>query len=368
MTQNLPAVVYSMGDLENMATRMVKSRLFGIENIDQAVTLMLVAQSEGLHPAMAARDYHIIQGRPSMKADTMLARFQQSGGKVEWTDYGDEKVAGKFSHPQSPVPVLISWTMEMAKRIGLAGKDNWKKYPRAMLRARCISEGVRTTYPAIAAGVYTPEEIHDFAPSKGVLGGAMGAITLKQTSIVAETASQIRKLVDEEKLWDAYSLMEGSNFDADEKIALLSMLDSRIKSTLNAMGDAERAKDVGVISDAQHKRLEARIKELKIDRQSIKDYCKDNFGKDHFPELSQAEYQDVDRFIDAHNKPAPIDHAAKLAAAATLDELATIWGNIPKVERMQYTLVKDARKAELQGKPVGDPFVADMEAAERAAP
>jgi hypothetical protein len=57
----------------------------------------------------------------------------------------------------------------MAKKIGLASKDNWKNYARAMLRARCVSEGVRTVYPGCVVGVYTPEEVETFkAPTQTV--------------------------------------------------------------------------------------------------------------------------------------------------------------------------------------------------------
>jgi hypothetical protein len=57
----------------------------------------------------------------------------------------------------------------MAKKIGLASKDNWKNYARAMLRARCVSEGVRTVYPGCVVGVYTPEEVETFkTPSQTV--------------------------------------------------------------------------------------------------------------------------------------------------------------------------------------------------------
>jgi hypothetical protein len=57
--------------------------------------------------------------------------------------------------------------MEMAHRLGFTKKENWRNYPRAMLRARCISEGIRTVFPACVAGVYTPEEVQDFSPPKG---------------------------------------------------------------------------------------------------------------------------------------------------------------------------------------------------------
>jgi len=86
-------------DIERMALAVAKSGLFGVKTSDEAMALMLIAQAEGQHPAIAARDYHIIQGRPALKADAMLARFQGAGGKVQWEDYTDERVSGIFSHP-----------------------------------------------------------------------------------------------------------------------------------------------------------------------------------------------------------------------------------------------------------------------------
>ena len=73
-----------VADIERMALAVAKSGLFGVRTADEAMALMLIAQAEGQHPAIAARDYHIIQGRPALKADAMLARFQNSGGKVEY--------------------------------------------------------------------------------------------------------------------------------------------------------------------------------------------------------------------------------------------------------------------------------------------
>jgi len=148
-------------DQERMAQAIAKSGLFGLKDSTQVLALMAVAQAEGRHPASVARDYHIIQGRPALKADAMLARFQAAGGSVEWLSYTDEKVEAKFSHPQGG-SLTLAWTFEQAKKIGLASKDNWKTYPRAMLRARVISEGIRTVYPGILVGEYTPEEVQDF--------------------------------------------------------------------------------------------------------------------------------------------------------------------------------------------------------------
>ena len=101
-----------------LADAFCRSGLFGVRTRDQAIALMAICEAEGLHPAKAVQEYHIIQGRPALKADAMLARFQAAGGKVKWTSMTDQRVAGEFSHPQGG-SVEIDWTIDMAKRAGL---------------------------------------------------------------------------------------------------------------------------------------------------------------------------------------------------------------------------------------------------------
>ena len=154
--------IVSFNDMENMADAVAKSGLFGMNNPNQVLALMAVAQAEGLHPATAARDYHIIQGRPALKADAMLARFQQAGGKVDWKEYTDKRVTGLFSHPNGG-SLELTWTIEQAQAAGLVKPNSgWTKFPRAMLRSRVVSEGIRTVYPGCVVGAYTPEEVSDF--------------------------------------------------------------------------------------------------------------------------------------------------------------------------------------------------------------
>lgn len=154
----------ALQDIERAGNYIAKSGLFGVKTPEQAIALMLVAQAEGRNPFEAARDYHIIQGRPALKADSILARFQQAGGTVHWVELSDTKAVAEFSHPQGG-KVTIDWDLDRAKRAGLLGKDNWRNYPRQMLRARVISEGVRTIYPGVCVGTYTVEEVQDMAAS-----------------------------------------------------------------------------------------------------------------------------------------------------------------------------------------------------------
>ena len=157
----MTTALVSVDQIQLMANAVAKSGLFGMKTPEQAMALMLVAQAEGYSPALAARDYHIIQGRPALKADAMLARFQMAGGRVEWVTYTDTEVKATFSHAQGG-SITLSWTFAQAAKIGLTSKDNWKNYPRAMLRARVVSEGIRTVFPGCVVGVYTPEEVNDF--------------------------------------------------------------------------------------------------------------------------------------------------------------------------------------------------------------
>lgn len=147
-------------DIAAMASAVVKSKFLG-GNDSEVLTLMLVAQAQGRHPASVAMDYNIVYGKPALKADVILGRYQQSGGCVKWLEMTDERVVGEFTHPQSGT-IKIDWDIDRAKMAELAHKDTWKKYPRALLRARVISEGVRASYPAVLGGMYSTEEVSDF--------------------------------------------------------------------------------------------------------------------------------------------------------------------------------------------------------------
>jgi hypothetical protein len=151
----------SVSDIETMAKAITKSGLFGIKSPEQAVALMLVAQSEGRHPASVASEFDIIQGRPALKSQAALARFQAAGGKIQWTSRGPGKCSAKFAHAQGG-ELEITWTMERANAAGLTGKATWRQYPDQMLSARVVAEGVRAVFPACLNGVYLAEEVQDF--------------------------------------------------------------------------------------------------------------------------------------------------------------------------------------------------------------
>ena len=322
-----------------MAKAMANSGLFGVKTADQAMALMLVAQAEGRHPAMAARDYDIIQGKPAKKTEAMLRDFLENGGKVEWHTLDDTTADATFSHP-SGGSVRIEWSMNRARTAGLGGKDMWKKYPRQMLRSRCVSEGVRTVCPSATSGMYVPEEIRDFGGEKNITptSGAADRVSADRMPIIDETVAKVHEFLAADSVADAVVTLDDNDFDADERVYAWTKFDSKQRSAMKkemARQKAEREAKVlpapdaapqsqpvdgspavgsagaapsgdkygDVISAAQHRRLEARINEVGIARDKVKKYVKKTWGVEHLNEVTQDMYVELDTMLD--------DHAAK---------------------------------------------------------
>jgi hypothetical protein len=147
-----------MSNAKDVATALVKSELWPGANPNTILMLCYLAEAEGHHPAVVYRDYHILQGKPSKKAEAILRDFSAAGGRVEWHALDDTKADATFHHPSGTV--RIEWTMERAAKANLK-TAMWQKYPRQMLRSRCISEGVRSVCPAATSGLYEETEVAD---------------------------------------------------------------------------------------------------------------------------------------------------------------------------------------------------------------
>lgn len=66
----------------------------------------------------------------------------------------------------------------------------------------------------------------------------------------------------------------------------------------SALPAADSAGAAPVISAAQHKRLEARINEVKASRDDMKAYVKKTWGVEHLNELTQEQYNVIDAMLD----------------------------------------------------------------------
>jgi hypothetical protein len=124
----------------------------------------LAGQPFGWDPTMSMRSFHIIEGSPSLKPEVMLALVRRAGHSVS----GDTSPTGATitgTRRDSGDSMTVTFTMEDAKRAGLAGKRGpWTQYPASMCWARALSQLCRMLFPDVVLGAgYTPEELGAFS-------------------------------------------------------------------------------------------------------------------------------------------------------------------------------------------------------------
>ena len=153
--------IIPIAQVQVMAKTVAQSGLFGLKNQDQAMTLMLLAQSEQIHPMTALQQYHIINGRPVLKSTEMLSRFQKAGGKIKYLKSDDKECEIEFTHEMGGT-IVLRWDIEKAKTAGVYDSNPvWKKYPENMLRSRCITDGIKAIYPSCLGGFMSDVEAQD---------------------------------------------------------------------------------------------------------------------------------------------------------------------------------------------------------------
>ncbi|MFE1272109.1 hypothetical protein [Streptomyces sp. NPDC058758] len=124
----------------------------------------------GITPLAAITGIHVIEGKPSASAALISGLVRQAGHKLRVR--GDDKQAwAQIIRSDDPDydGYQVTWTIDRAKQAGLAGKDVWKKYPAAMLKARAITEVARDACEEVLFGLhYTPEELGANVDEDGV--------------------------------------------------------------------------------------------------------------------------------------------------------------------------------------------------------
>jgi hypothetical protein len=133
---------------------------------------ILTGREMGLGPMTSLRGVQIIEGRPSLTSELLAARILAAGHRIEWKAVTDEKVTVRIERRDGLSEAEITWTMRDAQRAGLAGKGAWAKYPRALLRARALSECAQLACPDVALGldVVAPVEAHQGPPTAAQAG------------------------------------------------------------------------------------------------------------------------------------------------------------------------------------------------------
>jgi len=139
---------------------MVPDHLRG--NVGGVVATILAGQELGLGAMASLRTIHLVKGKIVIGADAQLALLHQSGISTRWEETTDKAARLSLSRAPHTSAETFRYTIEEARTAGLAGKDVWKKYAPAMLRARCISLAARAYAPEVLMGCYTPDEAAEF--------------------------------------------------------------------------------------------------------------------------------------------------------------------------------------------------------------
>ena len=166
-----------------MGIIIAKSQLCGCSSPEQGAIVALTCLSENITPIDFGRRYHIIQGRPSMRSDAMLAEFRMKGGKHKLVKTTPDEASLELTWEGETTRWKMTWKDAQDESWPWTGKDetgkkvadgkgelktNWSTPMgrQDMLWARICSRAVRKVCPEIVSGVYTPEEVGDLIESE----------------------------------------------------------------------------------------------------------------------------------------------------------------------------------------------------------
>ena len=136
----------------------------GHKSAEDIFIAMSMGQQIGLNPFQSVQNISVINGRPSLWGDGLVAVCQshpdyegieESFDKDSWEATCTVKRKGK-------PPVTETFSKEDAQIAGLWGKSGpWKQYPRKMLRNRARTWALRTQFADALMGLITTEEAQE---------------------------------------------------------------------------------------------------------------------------------------------------------------------------------------------------------------
>jgi hypothetical protein len=128
---------------------------------DVLVALQM-GQELGLKPMQALQNIAVVNGRPSVWGDAMLAIIRQSP-EFEFIDEQDDgETATCTIKRKNEPPVVRTFSMADAKTAGLAGKEGpWRTYPKRMRQMRARGYAARDSFPDTLRGIIIKEEAED---------------------------------------------------------------------------------------------------------------------------------------------------------------------------------------------------------------
>jgi hypothetical protein len=148
----------SLTEIMSIGKAFAESGMFpDIKTAAQAVVKIQAGSEMGIPPFAAMSGIHIIQGKPTVGAGLMAANVKGSGKYDYRVIESSEKICSIDFYQGKEKIGNSTFTIDDAKK---AGTKNIDKFPKNMLFARAISNGVKWFTPDIFSGpVYVPEEM-----------------------------------------------------------------------------------------------------------------------------------------------------------------------------------------------------------------
>ncbi len=132
-----------------------------------AAVAILFGQSLGLSWGHSLLNIAVINGRPTVWGDAMLALCKQSPLWEDFDEDFDEKTMTAFClvKRKGQTEQMRTFSQKDAERAGLLKKDNWVKYTPRMLQMRARSFALRDVFPDVLQGLGCTEEVQDYPDS-----------------------------------------------------------------------------------------------------------------------------------------------------------------------------------------------------------
>jgi len=203
-------IVKSAADALTIGETFFKSGMFSdIKSAQQAVVKIMAGAEMGISPFAAMSGIHIIQGKPTIGAGLMAARVKGFGKYDYKVLEHSDKICSIEYFAKLPANGLQSlgvstFTIDDAKK---AGTKNLDKFPKNMLFARAMSNGVKWYTPDIYENpVYVPEE--------------MESVTEETTAEVIETPKSTKRSLTPEQFEKLCASIEAGQMATGSELTL----------------------------------------------------------------------------------------------------------------------------------------------------
>lgn len=234
-------VIAHLPALSEMAKKVAPTGLLPswIKTEGQALAIMAKGAELGVPPMAALAGLHMVEGKVFVSAELMLAVAIGRGVRAQWVHTDGARARVRLSR-RGFEPFEMEWTIAQAKAAGLAGKQNWTKYPDAMLRARCLSAALRAFCPDVTAGVYSDDERDEIAPPPAaarslddVVGAARAEAKAREQTMASECDRIVESLgavADADGLEAARAAAQSAKprLSREEKVRVKSALDAAV--------------------------------------------------------------------------------------------------------------------------------------------